>query len=124
MADKVSLKIELLAQGSGTGPARQMTKVIRDQEALSTLCSDWEIVVEQEVDFSEQMVLAAFLGQKSGGGYAVSFSDVEVGDGGICATIHVDSPALGSMTTTALTYPHCLAVVSASEKNIDFVWPK
>lgn len=74
-----------------------------------------------QIDFQTQVVLAAFTGQKSTGGYGVSVTDVNTntvtGSADVAVYVNQQVPAAGAVLTQALTSP---AQVVSVERNANF----
>ncbi|GEM_PF-5732595 len=74
-----------------------------------------------DADFSSEMVICAFQGQRTCGGYSIEITDiVEKDDKIIASAILVESS--GGMTTQAVTYPAHFVACKKSDKPVEFVW--
>lgn len=58
------------------------------------------------MDFSQQSVLAVYMGEKKSGGYAIEITGVELSDGTLKVTVKETRPGPGTMVTMALTQPY------------------
>lgn len=74
-----------------------------------------------DVDFSRQLVLAAFQGQQPSGGHAISIDRVvEQGDR-LTVVVSESVPAADAMVTMALTSPYHLVAVDLADGRAAFV---
>jgi len=100
--------------------------VIRDQAAWSELWQNIHATMTPapplpEVDFGQEMVLAAALGNRSGGGYDVVIAQAAEDAAGLHVEVAQTSPGAGCATTQALTQPVDLARVQRHEGPVEFV---
>ena len=73
-----------------------------------------------EVDFDRRIVIGAFLGQRSSGGYAVEVRSVAHADRGVDVfeVVYVElTPGDECGVTTAITYPYQLVTVSSDAES-------
>ena len=63
-----------------------------------------------QVDFSRQMVLAAFLGRKPTGGYAIQITRIVADNGTITVTVRETAPSPNTPVIQVLTHPFHLVV--------------
>lgn len=75
---------------------------------------------QPSVDFSTQMVIAAFTGQRASGGYTVEIGAVTEFDEFIDVIVHHQAPGDSCASATVLTQPHHMVVVPDSSKPIVF----
>lgn len=106
--------------GQITTPRRE---VIRDQASWDRRWSEMQLtrMAPPEVDFSGQMVVAVFMGQRRTGGYAIEVASVEVGAEELVITVRETSPAAGSINTQALTAPYHAVRVAKTELPVRWV---
>lgn len=96
------------------------TYVIRDTESWKNL---WVRVRDGEapqVDFSKQMVLAAFLGMKPTGGYAIRISRIEKSKKEWRVFIQESRPPKGAFVIQAFTSPYHIKVVERTDLPVGF----
>lgn len=67
------------------------------------------------IDFSAEMVVGLFLGQKSTGGYSVEITRAELDGANLRVFYREGNPPPGAMLTQALTQPYHLVRLSRSE---------
>lgn len=67
-----------------------------------------------KVDWSKEMVLAVFMGERSTGGYSVQIRGAKEQDGKLTAEVEYVSPKPGGFVTQAFTSPFHIAAVAKS----------
>lgn len=105
--------LKMLAQGQRSSVSNAFIAVARDAETYGALRKLVPALPEQDENFfKSNLVVAAFLGERSSGGYSVRMT--RAGNG----TIHVDEtkPPKGSMTIQVITYPFAVAAVPVGEQ--------
>jgi len=73
-----------------------------------------------EVDFSTQMLVGVFSGEKPTGGYSISIQRVLDGPKRLVVEYLEKSPPPDAMVTMALTYPCQIISIPSSEKSVEF----
>ena len=68
-----------------------------------------------DVDFSKDMVIAVFMGEKTHGGYSIAVTNVQVAADNYDVEITVTVPGPGCRTTQALTQPFEFVAVPDSD---------
>lgn len=109
-----------------SGITSRQAFVIRDQAAWSELWQNIHATTTPapplpEVDFSQEMVLAAALGTRSSGGYDVVLGDAAEDAAGLHVEVTESSPGAGCATTQALTQPVDLARMQRHDGPVQFV---
>ena len=75
-----------------------------------------------EVDFSEEMVVAVFSGEKPTGGYSIEITQVEPGEDKVTIFFEEVSPERGQPVTEALTQPfHIVKVSRIDDLPVEFM---
>jgi hypothetical protein len=120
-------EVTVLREWSGgtCGVAEPKQVVIRDSDAWKSL---WKEMQSQrtpapatpDVDFSREMVVGVFLGQKPTGGYSVRVTRIEQAPDVLKVEFKETRPAPDSIVTQALTQPYHLVVVPKQEGRLDF----
>ncbi len=117
-ADPVDM--ETIVQGSTGGVTEERYEVIRDVERFHAVWQELhrnrlEPPEPPSVDFTKHVVIAAFLGRKSTGGYAVEIVEICRDDTTDAPVIRVTrrSPDPDAMVTQALTAPFHLVRTTA-----------
>jgi hypothetical protein len=119
------LHYETLLKGSYSGIRDARFEVIRDQAAYRAL---WQAHTSSvgtgqlppEVNFSDYMVVVAYLGSRPTGGYRVNISGVEVRDGKVHVTVTGHAPGAGCLATQAFTQPFHLVKVRRVDLPVEF----
>lgn len=73
------------------------------------------------VDFSRQMVLAAFMGRKPTGGYAIQITRIVAENGTITVTVRETAPSPNTPVIQVLTHPFHLVVIPKVSGTVRFV---
>jgi len=102
--------------------------VFRDAESWEAFWNRYCMVITgegnklpaPEVDFSAQMLVGVFSGEKPTGGYSISIQRVLEGPKTIIVEYQEKSPPPDVMVTMALTYPCQIIAVSRSDKSVEF----
>jgi hypothetical protein len=112
-------------RGTYGGVGERSQRVVRTQ-------AEWERLWAQlrgnevptppapKVDWSREMVLAVFMGERNSGGHSVSIRNVTTGDKEIVATYEETAPSRDVITTQALTQPYHVAVIKRSDLPVRF----
>jgi hypothetical protein len=84
--------------------------VIKDTESfnqlLAKISSSNSDITNKGVDFSKEMVVGVFLGEKQTGGYSVEITDVLIQKDYIEFLIKINEPDSGEIVTEAITSPY------------------
>jgi PrcB C-terminal len=75
------------------------------------------------VDFSKDMVLAAFIGDQPTAGYEIRFKDIDTSGTSVNATLEITRPGqncLRSQAAMRLTDPFLIVAIPASTKPVNF----
>ncbi|MFD2603599.1 protease complex subunit PrcB family protein [Flavobacterium suzhouense] len=105
---------EILKQDAYGGRDAKSNVVIKSHDELLALYKElgWSNV--PTVDFSQNNVVAIFMGQKNTGGYSVGVRKVTIEDN--TAIINTTETKPEGMATMALTAPYCIVVVAKTDK--------
>lgn len=112
---------EVIDQGGISGIRTGKTLAIRDD-------ATWrEIWIQHKrgstppaIDFSKQMVIAIFVGERRTGGYSVKIKDITTESGGLRVTYEESRPGRGCMATMAITYPFQIIRLAKFEGPVSF----
>ena len=94
---------------SGIGEARRM--VVRDANAFAQVWSELGAGDRPEVDFTQNVVVVAALGQRPTGGYEIAVSHVGQADGQLNIEVVETTPGPNCLTAGAETQPVDVVVV-------------
>jgi hypothetical protein len=123
-AKSMNDEMKTLAEGNYGKVTNAFVVVARDLETYTALRELIENLPQLNADFFKQnIVVGAFLGQRSSGGYGVQIARTK--DNRV--RVSQRSPPAGSMTTQALTAPFKIVSVQTTEERpvaieIDAVW--
>jgi hypothetical protein len=101
------------------------TVVVRDAAAWKTLWAEHAALrvpppPAPDVDFSRDMVVGVFLGQKPSGGYEAMLVDFRAGAEGATVTYQTATPDPDQSQITVLTAPYHLRVVPRTARPVRF----
>ena len=123
-AEPIGVRPVLTGPYSGITDSRRV--VIRDgavwqtfwQEAVGNLLPPPQ---SPAVDFAQEMVIAASLGQRPTGGYDISIDAVYEAEGQLFVAVRETAPAPGSIVTQALSAPVAAVAAPRSDAPVVFV---
>ncbi len=123
---ELSVPFETLDQGVQSGIRHARKLVIRDGETWAAL---WrEHVAERvpqpplpQVDFTRDMVIAFFLGEKPTAGYAATIKEIRASLDKLLVRVEVTSPPPGSFVAQVLTQPYHIVKLPRSDLPVEFV---
>ncbi|UZR30236.1 protease complex subunit PrcB family protein [Methylococcus mesophilus] len=115
----------VLVQGTQSGIEDERTAVILDEAAFRSLWASHgagSIPAPSlpQLDFSGEMVIAAFAGAKNSGGYRLGIAGIEEKDRRIQVSLVLSRPGAGCMTAQVLTQPHVWAKIRRSSLPVEF----
>lgn len=101
-------------------------RVIREEDPFEAWWSEAQAAVDPPpvapaVDFDRRMVVAAAMGQRSTGGYAIEIVDARREDEELWVTVRETSPGDGCAVTQAMTAPVVAVAVPAVAGEVHFV---
>jgi len=119
------LIIDTVAKGYWSGCQEEEYQVVRSQTEWEEL---WDKIVADitpkpelpEIDFSEYMLIAAFMGEQSTGGYSIEIAAAFYYLEDIMVTVKRHYPPSGSGVTTALTQPYHVVKIEKSDRKVVF----
>lgn len=122
--DGKTVEFDTISKGTYSQQAEKEYFVIKDAESFNQLLekisgSDTEIT-NTDVDFSKEMVIGVFLGEKPTGGYTVEISDVLKQDDYIEFLIKINEPDPGEIVTEAITSPYHIIKINKSDMEFLF----
>jgi hypothetical protein len=82
--------------------------VAKDEESLNQILDLIEIQdsINYDIDFSEETVVAVFMGEKSSGGYSIEIVEVVKKEDHLEFVVEVKEPGPDDMTIQAITSPY------------------
>lgn len=106
-----ALSFTTLQKGTHSGITEKKATLLTDEAGWQT---NWQRLSAHQVpappapamDFSQQSVLAVYMGEQRSGGYAIEITGVELVNGTLKVTVKETRPAPGAMVTMALTQPY------------------
>lgn len=114
-------------QGFYSGITSELTTVVRDEEAWLALWSKHTgmmlpaTTLPPAVDFSRDMVIGIFAGQKPSGGFAININSITgSADGQISVDYSSAVPGAGCVVTMALTSPYQIVTLPYSDSEVVF----
>ena len=112
-------------EGDNSGIVSKQLLVIRDEDTFTEFWADHTALMapqpaQPDVDFGERMVIAAFLGQRSTGGYNIQVEDIRENDEFMIVEVEIETPGDNCTLTQAVTQPHHVVVLDDSDKPVQF----
>ncbi|MDC7223373.1 MAG: protease complex subunit PrcB family protein [Spirochaetales bacterium] len=101
-----------------TGPSEQEFCLFLNREELLRYISPEDLF--REIDFSREMVLACFMGEKPSGGYMNRIVHIEEGTETLTVYVEVTEPAPGDLVAQMVTSPWHGVVTELSDKSIEW----
>ena len=113
------ITFEVLAHGAYSGVTLEQTQVVRDQSTWQSLWQEtYRILVPippvPSVDFAQHMVLAAFWGEKTSGGYNMTIEKIIDEPENRRVTLIRNKPGKNCLRTMAMSQPFYWALAPAS----------
>lgn len=121
-----AVETETILSQPWSGIAESRSVVIRDADAWSRFWAEATANVDPApeppaIDFNASMVIAAAMGTRPSGGYAISIDEVRMGDEALFAVLREVSPGAGCVTIDALTAPVAAVRLERSDAPVTFV---
>ena len=128
------LPFQTIERGHSSGIEEALTQVFRNEQDFASFwarhgANSYPPPNAPDVDFNSQMAVAVFTGTKNSGGYAVEITSVDEDDeddghhnsNKLVVNFMTSDPPPGAMTTMALTQPHHIISLDASDREVVFV---
>lgn len=113
MSKKTSF--EVLSESAYQGKEEEAFEIIKDDAALKELYQSINNESIPRIDFTKETVVAAFLGQKNSGGYAIKIKNVIEKDDKIYIEVEKISPQPGQGVTMAMTNPYSIVKINSTK---------
>lgn len=117
-------ELRTLARGSQSGVKKADRAVARNQEEWQALwkrhAGDASTAEAPKVDWSKEMVLAAFMGTRNTGGYSVQISSAKEQAGKLVVLVEAKTPRPGGLVTQSITSP--FHMVAAPKSSLPVSW--
>lgn len=94
--------------------------VIKDQSEWIPILQKISVELPAPIDFSRDMVIAVFQGEKSTGGYSIEIDRIIEKENSIEVSVLETSPGPGCMVTQAFTSPYHVVKIKKSDKEVKF----
>ncbi len=125
-AENTSIAFATVDADNYSGIAAAKTTVVKDASAWSALWSEHKKNMMPPpalpaIDFSRQMVLGVFLGERPNGCYTVQIEKVTRADKKLTVEYREGIPPPNAICTQALTAPSHLVAVERSDDAVEFV---
>jgi hypothetical protein len=108
------LEVRRIGQWARTGIGEARRMVIRDANSFAQLWSELGAGDRPDVDFTQNVVVVAALGQRPSGGHEIAVSRVGQADGQLTIEVVETEPGPNCVTTGAETQPVDVVVVPAT----------
>lgn len=112
-------------KGDTSGITGKRLQVIRDIDTFTQFWAEHAAAfapqpAQPTVAFGTDMVVAAFMGQRESGGYAVTIEDIRENNAFITVEIELETPGDDCVVDTAITQPHHVIVLPDSDLPVQF----
>lgn len=114
-----------IEKGGVSGVTSPRTLVIKSEEEWQRLWAQHAAARARtpgppQIDFSREMVIAVFAGERTTGGFTVEVTAIDVSSGAIRVTYQESGPPPDSFLTQALTQPYHLVTTPRVEGPVTF----
>lgn len=112
-------------RGDTSGITGKRLEVIRDINTFTEFWADHAAgfapqPAQPNVAFGTDMIIAAFMGQRNTGGYAVTIEDIRENNEFIVVEIELETPGDGCVVEQVSTQPHHVIVLPDSDLPVQF----
>jgi len=116
------VELRPVADGAYSEASAAGTFVIQSEEEWTIW---WTSNIESDaappkIDFDKETIVAATMGERNTGGYAIEFTEATLSNNTISITVNTISPNPNDPVTMALTYPYTIAAIPKHEGEIIF----
>jgi len=118
-----AVKLRPVSSGSQSNAESAETSVIQSEEEWTAwwVANIGENADAPTINFDNETIVAATMGMKNSGGYAVEFTKATMANNTITISIKSSEPKPDYMVTMALTSPYTIAAIPKHKGNIVFV---
>ena len=125
MSDTIDTKFEKIDKEYYCGHDTAAEYVIKDLSAWQDLWNQTNLNKSSQppipkIDFSKEMILGAYLGQRSSGGYDIEISKVQEKDNCLEVYIKESTPNPLMIVSGGLTQPYHLVKTAVTDKEVKF----
>ena len=119
------LELNTIEKGLFSGVTEKKNLVIRTQDEQARLWNkhtSMRILPPEApvIDFTKDMLLAVFMGQKPSGGFVVEIRRVEKYENELVVFFSEVEPSANAMVTAVLTQPHHIIRIEESNLSVEF----
>lgn len=123
MQSASEVTFQTVSKGSRSGVRDPRQVVLRSQAEWIALwaqhvSADVNPVPPPTIDFTKDLVVAVFLGEKPTGGYDVAISRAQRGDDAVVIYYRERTPAPGALVTQSLTHPFHIVRINTDVKSM------
>lgn len=119
-----TIKFDTISKGISSQQVEKEDFVIKDTESfnqlLAKISNSNSDIANKDIDFSKEMVVGVFLGEKPTGGYSVEITDVSIQKDYIEFLIKINEPDSGEIVTEAITSPY--RIIKLKRFDMEFVF--
>lgn len=108
------ISFTILHQGAHGGRDTASEEIITNQEELKALYREFNNIIAPDIDFTQNNVVALFMGTKRSGGYSITVEKIayNIGDKRKAYVLaKTKKPGKGQVVTLALTSPYCIVAI-------------
>ncbi len=124
-ATPVENAMRVVTEGTQSAIRQPRRVVVRTEDEWKKLWTEHTQRVDPKpalpaVDWSKEMLLAVFMGERSTGGYRIAVKEAREADGKLVVTVTEQSPGFGGATIQVLTAPYQMVAVKRSSLPVDW----
>jgi hypothetical protein len=116
----VKVAFAVVTTGQFSGIESERLEVIRDPDDFSALWLIHANGVQPDIDFDQNMVVAAFLGERPTGGFTIAITEVEERGDSLLVKVRATFPGDNCIVTQAFSQPHQIITMAQTEKMVVF----
>jgi len=107
---------EVLSESAYQGRENESFEIVKDKATLEALYQSVNIENVPVIDFTQQRVVALFLGQKNSGGHAIKVKNVTEKDNKVYVEVEKLGPKPGENATMAITNPYTIVKINSNKE--------
>jgi hypothetical protein len=110
-----------LYQGNFCSVLTKAEYAIRDVEQWNQLWNQAGMNYQPKIDFSSQMVIGIFMGEKSSGGYSIEITKIASTPNSLEVYIQESEPEPMSLVASVLTQPYHIVQTAKTDKEVKYI---
>lgn len=115
---------EIISEGPISGVKEAQIRVVKEKEGLKEIYNYLNEnrspkLLEPNINFDEEVIIALFMGEKNYGGYKISVQQIKEEEREIIVYVKETAPS-GKYATTVITHPYSIFKMKKTTKEIVF----